>query len=250
MSDIHDPSFNVLQFYLTAPYSCSYLDGKMARSQVVVPGHLIHPPVYAQLLRTGFRRSGLFTYRPRCDQCRACISVRINCAQFAPTRTQRRILKRHSNLRATIRALEWDQSHFDLYRKYQASRHAGGGMDDDSAEQYEEFLLTSRIDSQLVEFHDEQQVLRMISIIDVSDDGLSSVYTFYDPDYAGSLGTYGILWQIGHCNERGLPWLYLGYWIAQSRKMAYKINFRPIELYINHRWIDSADIDLSELSTF
>lgn len=222
----------------------------MARSQVVVPGHLIRSPVYAQLLRNGFRRSGLFTYRPRCDQCQACISVRINCEQFMPTRTQRRILKRHDNLQARVRPLKWDETHFTLYKKYQASRHAGGGMDDDSSEQYEEFLLTSRIDSKLAEFHDEDGILRIVCIMDVSDDGLSSVYTFFDPDYAGSLGTYCILWQIRHCRELGLPWLYLGYWIAQSRKMAYKINFKPIELYINHRWIDSADLELPDPPTF
>ncbi len=245
MSDIHDPSFNTLQFYLTAPYSCSYLEQHQARSQVVVPGHLISPQVYAQLLRHGFRRSGLFTYRPRCDQCRACISARVDSEHFVASRTQRRIARRHNNLQATVRPLEWDDTHFALYRKYQSSRHAGGGMDDDSAEQYREFLLTSRIDSRLVQFHDEDGQLRIVSIIDVSDDGLSSVYTFFDPDYPGSLGTYCILWQIDYCRKLNLPWLYLGYWIAQSRKMAYKINFQPIQLYINNRWIDSDALDLS-----
>lgn len=109
-------------------------------------------------------------------------------------------------------------------------------MDEDSRTQYAQFLLTTRVNTRLVEFRAPQGQLAMISIIDVLDDGLSSVYTFYDPDMAGSLGTYSILWQIEQCRTLDLPWLYLGYWIADSRKMAYKANFRPLQMHVDGAW--------------
>lgn len=238
MSEIHDPSLHILQFYLTAPYPCSYLENRQARSQVVAPGHLVNARAYASLLRIGFRRSGLFTYKPHCDSCQACISVRINASEFKPNSTQRRIFKRHHDLSANRVPMQWNEEHFQLYSRYQHQRHPGGGMDDQGKEQYEQFLLTSHVDTELVEFRSADGALRMLSIIDVSDDGLSAVYTFYDPDYPGSLGTYGILWQIEQCRQLGLPWLYLGYWIRESPKMSYKTNFRPIQLYTNRQWVD------------
>ncbi|NLY63997.1 MAG: arginyltransferase [Alcaligenaceae bacterium] len=238
MSEIHDPSLHILQFYLTAPYPCSYLENRQARSQVVAPGHLVNARAYASLLRIGFRRSGLFTYKPHCDSCQACISVRINASEFKANATQRRIFKRHHDLSANRVPMQWHEEHFQLYSRYQHQRHPGGGMDDQGKEQYEQFLLTSHVDTELIEFRSADGVLRMLSIIDVSDDGLSAVYTFYDPDYPGSLGTYGILWQIEQCRQLGLPWLYLGYWIRESPKMSYKTNFRPIQLYTNRQWVD------------
>jgi len=134
--------------------------------------------------------------------------------------------------------LRFDAEHFALYRRYIRTRHAGAGMDDDDVMQYTQFLLTSRIHTDLIEFRDVQdQRLRMVSIIDVLDTGLSAVYTFFDPDLAcASLGTYGILWQIDRCRALRLPWLYLGYWIAQSRKMAYKTRYRPYQLLRDGVW--------------
>ena len=225
-----------VQFYRTTDYPCSYLAGKRAISEVAAPAHLINDDIFSGLVRRGFRRSGLFTYRPDCPGCQACVPVRLPVAEHRPNRAQRRCLKAHGNLVARERPLMFFDEHFRLYRRYQAVRHAGGGMDQDNDEQYAHFLLQSSVDSRLIEFSDDG-ALRMVSIIDVLDDGLSSVYTFYDPDIEGAgFGTYNILWQIRQCAANGLPYLYLGYWIGDCPKMSYKANFRPIEGLIDGHW--------------
>lgn len=228
--------FSLLQFYATSPYPCSYLPERQARSQVATPAHLIDAHIYSSLVRAGFRRSGIFTYRPHCDRCQACIPVRLPVADLQPNRSQRRALKKHAELQARQMPLALFDDHYALYNHYQQTRHPGGGMDEDNHEQYAQFLLQSRVDTRLIEFLDDDKV-RMVSLIDILDDGLSSVYTFYDPDIANaSFGTYNILWQAAQCVELGLPYLYLGYWIAESRKMAYKSTFSPIEGLVDGQW--------------
>lgn len=232
-----DYPYALIQFYATAPYACSYLSDRQARSQVATPGHLIDAHVYSELVRNGFRRSGMFTYRPYCDDCHACIPVRVPVEAFIPDRSQRRTWKRLRGMKAAELDLVFSEEHYALYQRYQRTRHAGGGMDQDNREQYTHFLLQSQVDTRIVEFRDEANVLRMVSVIDRLTDGLSSVYTFYDPDQpAAGYGTYGVLWQIEVCRRLGLPYLYLGYWIQESRKMAYKIHFRPLEGRLQGQW--------------
>ncbi len=241
MNQSQETALKTLQFYATADYPCSYLDGQIARSQVATPAHLIDAGTYSLLMRNGFRRSGLFYYRPHCDHCQACQSLRVPVAEFKPDRSQKRAWRQHQHLVASFCALDFSEEHFALYQRYQQTRHPGGGMDADGASQYRDFLMDSRVDSVLVEFRepaagDQPGTLKMVSVIDMLDDGLSAVYTFFEPEAGQSYGTYNVLWQIRQCQSWGLSYLYLGYWVAQSRKMSYKTRFKPFQLFINKQW--------------
>jgi arginine-tRNA-protein transferase len=225
-----------LQFYLTAAYPCSYLEEHQARSQVAAPGGLVDTAVYSELVRLGFRRSGRHVYRPRCDACRACVPVRLRVEEFRPNRSQRRCAARNADLAVALKPLAFDEAHYRLYRRYQQMRHPGAGMDQDDRDQYAGFLLQSDVDSGLLEFSLNGEPI-MVALVDRLLDGISAVYTFFDPALERrSLGVQGVLAEIALTQAHHLPYLYLGYWIAQCRKMSYKSAYQPLEMLRDGRW--------------
>ena len=238
-----EPPLHKLQFYVTTPYKCGYLPNKLAQSLIASPQHLIDANIYSGLITQGFRRSGKFAYRPHCENCRACIAIRLILASFAPTRSQKRALKQHADLTANILPLAYKQSHFALYTSYQALRHSdeSAGIQIDAqtdAEQYRQFLCMSNVESLMIEFCDAQGQVKIVSVIDIVQDGVSAVYTFYDASMAkASYGTYSIMWLAQWTKSLNLPYLYLGYWIEASQKMAYKQQFKPQQKLLDGEWL-------------
>jgi arginine-tRNA-protein transferase len=238
-----EPALHKLQFYVTTSYKCGYLPDKLAQSLIAAPHHLVDTNIYSGLIQQGFRRSGKFAYRPYCINCNACIAIRLILDEFTPTRSQKRAFKQHADLVARILPLGYIQNHFELYTSYQSLRHAeleisNSADDNDGANQYLQFLCMSNVESLMVEFRDAENQVKIVSVIDVVRDGVSAVYTFYDAtNPKASYGTYSIMWLAEWTKSLGLPYLYLGFWIAESQKMAYKQQFNPQEKLIDGDWI-------------
>jgi leucyl-tRNA---protein transferase len=224
--------------FLSMPHPCSYLPGRTATTLFIDPRYPLDRNHYGAFTRIGFRRSGDLIYRPHCASCNACIPVRIPVARFVPSRSQRRLWRRNQDLLMRAQPASFVQEHFELYVRYQAARHAGGGMDDADPQKYETFLIGRRVETVFYEMRERERLLG-IAVVDQISDGLSAVYTFYDPAEATrGLGTHAVLWQVELARSLGLPWVYLGYWIDESPKMSYKSKFRPLEAYRNGRWSD------------
>ncbi len=225
-----------LSLFTTPASECNYLTGKNASTLFVDPRYPLDKSTYSLLSSHGFRRSGQHLYRPYCQQCHACIPVRIPVDAFSENRNQRRNLKRNQQLQMTIVKDEFSEEHFNLYCDYIQSRHRGGGMDNPDPVRYMEFLTSDWCETEFIEFRDHGKLIS-VAVLDCLENGLSAVYTFFDPDYPErSLGRLGVLTEIKLARQRHLPWLYLGYWISACQKMSYKNEYQPLEFFYDGDW--------------
>ncbi|MDQ2067985.1 arginyltransferase [Xinfangfangia sp. CPCC 101601] len=231
------------QFYVTAPQPCPYLEGRMERKLFTALQGDHAQRLNDTLSKQGFRRSQNVLYRPSCAECSACLSARIRVADFQPSRSQKRVLKRNAELQRHPTSPWATEDQFELFRRYLDSRHADGGMADMDIFEFAAMIEETPIKSRVIEYSraplkgERGRPLAAVCLTDVFDDGLSMVYSFYDPDLqAQSLGTYVILDHIAITQEAGLPYVYLGYWVPGSRKMGYKAGFDALEIYKGGHW--------------
>ncbi|MDR3440815.1 arginyltransferase [Telmatospirillum sp.] len=224
-------------FFTTAPLPCPYLPDRQERKIVTELSGPDAEALHEALSRAGFRRSHSIAYTPACPGCNACIPVRILVDEFRPKRTMRRIIKMNAGLVARQSLARATAEQYRLFARYQESRHAGGDMALMGFYDYRSMIEDSPIETFLVEFRNQDNQLKAVVLTDRMTDGLSAVYSFYDPDTpSASLGSHMILWLIEESRRRGLPYVYLGYWIADSGKMSYKARFTPLEAYGPAGW--------------
>ena len=236
MNFIENKVLKEIQFYITKEYSCGYINSQNAQSIVATPYKNVNSKNFKSLISQGFRRSGQYVYKPNCKNCKACIPIRLLASNFKASRSQKRLKKYLNKLSVKLLPLNFNEEHYNLYVNYQNKRHRNNDKSEDDVADYNDFLINSNVNSKLVEFRLNNQ-LKIITIIDIIDDGISAVYSFYDcSDQKLSLGTTSIIWLLEFCKKENLSFLYLGYWIHESQKMKYKINFKPYELMIEGVW--------------
>ncbi|MGB9430313.1 MAG: arginyltransferase [Gammaproteobacteria bacterium] len=227
---------NDLSLFLSPEHPCAYLPGQIARTIFLDPRIASQNQAYSALLQQGFRRSGAYLYRPGCKQCHACVPLRIPVRDFQPDRGQRRVWRRNRDIDVRLRPAEFAPEHFALYQRYMSWKHSDSDMDQSSPSDYAGFLLEHGSRTFLAEMR-LGDTLAAVAVVDAPDNALSAVYTFYTPEWPRrSLGTFAVLWEISEAHRRGLEWLYLGYWIAVSPKMAYKSSFMPFEKLTPNGW--------------
>jgi leucyl-tRNA---protein transferase len=242
-----------IQYYITPPHQCSYIEGRAARMVFLDPVKRIDTVTLSELSRQGFRRSGDFVYRPECNHCRQCLSARIRVDSFKINSSQQKALKRNKDLRLETRATyHATDVHYQLYERYIRLRHADGDMYPPSREQFEKFLVDSCTNSFFLEMWLGNQLMA-VATCDHLDDGISAVYTFFDPSLPQrSLGTFAILQQIEWAKRNQLPYVYLGYWVPSAAKMKYKAQFAALEVLMNGQWTclpdHLTDQEIAELS--
>lgn len=225
-----------IKLYQGIATPCSYLDNRDAINIYADPHHPNPKAVYNQLITKGFRRSGEYVYRPGCGECKACIPVRVKCEGFRSRRTDRRNLSVNADLEVSYTIAEYSDEYFNLYSRYLAARHADGGMDNPQPEDFRRFLLNPWAEVLFVTARLNKQIIA-VAVTDAIPDGLSAVYTFFDPELsARGLGRFCILQQIELCRSMNMPHLYLGYWIDGCQKMQYKTDYQPQEHYDGQQW--------------
>ena len=230
-----------IKLYQGSINPCSYLEQRQAVNIYADPHHPQPRAVYNQLIKRGFRRSGEYVYRPGCTDCSACVPVRIRCEYFKPRRTDKRNIRQNSDLAVDFQQARYTDEYFQLYQRYLAQRHPNGGMDNPDPEDFERFLLNPWGDTLFIEARLNSEIIA-VAVTDATSDGLSAVYTFFDPVHAArGLGRFCILQQIELCTVMNIPYLYLGYWVDGCQKMQYKTDFTPQEHFNGHDWILVAD---------
>lgn len=226
-----------LKFFKTPPHECSYLPEVEATTLFVDPGAEIDTATYTALSALGFRRSGDHIYRPYCANCQACIPVRIPVHQFRLSRSQKRVLKKNQDLVVKAQTPYFSVDYYQLYESYINQRHADGDMFPASEEQFHSFLVDGRKEAMFFEMTCDGQLLG-ISVADQLNDGLSAIYTFFAPEQASrSLGKFAVLWLVEEAKRRGLPYVYLGYWIQACQKMSYKADYKPLQMFLENQWL-------------
>lgn len=241
------------QFYVTAPQPCPYLGGKVERKLFTALQGEGAAHLNDVLSHQGFRRSQNVLYRPSCAGCSACLSARIVVADFQPSRNQRRVIARNAHLERSSSSPWATETQFALFRRYLDARHATGGMADMDSHEFAAMIEETPVRSRVVEYHaragaGRSRELAAVCLTDVLSDGVSMVYSFFDPDRAAdSLGAFIILDHIAIAREAGLPYVYLGYWVPGSPKMDYKARYRPLEIFHDGRWIELGKADLGRL---
>ena len=224
------------QFYVTAPQPCPYLEGRMERKLFTSLQGADAEMLNDALSGQGFRRSQNVLYRPACADCMACLSARIDVSKFKPTRTQRKITNRNSNLIRRANAPWATEEQYELFRTYLDSRHSNGGMSDMDIFEFAAMVEETPVRSRVIEYSEDGQ-LTGVCLTDVLGDGVSMVYSFFDTtDPRRSLGSYMILDHVRIAQEAGLPYVYLGYWVPGSDKMAYKTRFAGVEVFRDGQW--------------
>ncbi|HEY9130513.1 MAG TPA: arginyltransferase [Dyella sp.] len=219
-----------VRLFQTLPHTCGYFAERTAQNLVIDPAAPQLDQLYGAALERGFRRAGGHLYLPHCGHCRACTPCRIDVERFAPHRAQKRCLKRNADIGITESMAGYNAERHALYERYLRSRHAGGGMDEADASDFRRFLTAPWSPTLFLEMRLNKRLVG-VAVTDVCINGLSAVYTFFDPDErARSLGTFAILQQVALAKRRGLPWVYLGFWIENHPKMDYKRRFRPLQL--------------------
>lgn len=227
-----------IPFLVTTEVPCPYLPDRMERKVITELSGGNAPELFELLSHAGFRRSHSIAYRPACSGCQACVPVRIPVDEFAPNRTQRRIARRNAHLTARIRDNVPTQEQFDLFVRYLEARHADGEMVGMGPQDYSSMVADSPVDTRMIEWRRPDGRLAACCLTDWNKDGISAVYSFYETDHSElSLGVYVVLWLVEEARRRSLPFVYLGYWVENSRKMAYKSGFRPLEGYGPDGWV-------------
>ncbi len=226
-----------LKFFLSTEQKCSYLDNHISASVFADPEGEMNTTLYSILINHGFRRSANYVYRPHCPECNECKPTRIPVKLFSATRSQKRVWNRNKDITVSEAKSEYNEEHFELYKKYVHTRHEEGEMNHEDPRRYFEFLDSKWCNTAFYEFRLEGKLVA-VAVTDILSQGLSALYTFFDPDLKKrSLGSFAILWQIEQSIKLNKPYLYLGYWIKECKKMQYKTKYKPIQIWQNDEWI-------------